>query len=222
MKDDPWLDELKKMRAAMPDDDGSADYQDASREPAPYDESTLSMFEQIARGEWPVRMPMTMEIYAEGSEPQLRLLRRGERRCKPSSQVVTVVLEFDRAKVRDMMVEWFHSPRQPASSKLMQLLGLERVDRECFLETAAAHFAETLAETDHSLRSDPWFVEFLRDIHDYDEDLVPDLVSHTRCIDRLAGTRLCNVIVDLIAEPHTREQLGWLVAGAIANRIQEL
>ena len=156
------------------------------------------------------------------SKPRVRPLRPGESPSRPSSRIITIMVELDREKVCEMMLEKFHSTPRPGSSRLLQLAGIQRVDRECFLRTGAAYFAETLAASDDSLRGDRWLPEFLEELHDHDEESIPELVSKTIAADRAAGKRLRDVILDVLADPHTREQLGWLVAGAIANRIQEL
>ncbi len=99
---------------------------------------------------------------------------------------------------------------------------LARVDRVCFLETAAAHFVDLLAETDAAPRRDPWLVEFLRELHEYDDDLIGDLVAETIRVNRAAGARLREAILDTVSDPQAREHLGWLVAAAITERAQEL
>ena len=219
---DPWLEELKRMQAAKSQDEEARDEQEWSDDDAPCDEVTTSFFEQIANGDFPVRIPMTMEFIADGPEPQIRALLPGERPSQPSSQVVTVVLEYTRAKVREIMLGWLEKPRVPGRSKLPGLVGLERVDRQCFLQTSAAHFANTLSETDKSLRRDPWLVEFLRELHECDQELIPELVSETIKLDRASGGRLRDLILDCVANSSVREHLGWLVAATITDRVQEL
>ena len=217
MQDDPWLDEIRKYRDAIADSRRSMDDDDTSAEPPRCDETMLDFFEQIVRGDWPVKMPLTLEIYAEGSEPRIRPLSAGQTRRAQKSHVVTLILEFDRTLLKAL-----RQPRDPAGSKLPQMAWLTRVDRECFLETAAAHFADILAGSDDSLRRDPWLVEFLREIHDYDQELVPDLVAETIKVDRAAGRRLRDVILDITADPRVCERLGWLVVAGIADRVQDL
>jgi hypothetical protein len=221
MNDDPWLDDFKRLRAAMPRDDAQGSRDDSSIDHAACEQWNLDYFEQIVRGEWPVRIPHTLEIYAEGSVPRIRPLPAGQKRHSPASHIVTLVLEFDREKVREIMLESIRRLTDPARSKLPHIVWLTRVDRACFLETAAAHFADILAEAGDSLRRDPWLVEFLRELHDYDQDLVPEVVSETFRIDRAAGTRLRDIILDALGDAHVREHLGWLVAAAITERVQE-
>jgi hypothetical protein len=101
-------------------------------------------------------------------------------------------------------------------------VGLAPIDRDCFLETAAAHFDRLLGETDAALRCDRYLFGFVRELHELDNELVGDLVARTMRFDRAAGTRLRNVILELVEDPVAREHLGWLAAAAIAERLEEL
>jgi hypothetical protein len=136
--------------------------------------------------------------------------------------VITIVLEFDRARVRDLMLEQIHSPHDPEDSMLIDLIGLAPVDRECFLETAAQHFAETLRCTDAPLRRDRCLFGFVRELHELDGEVIGDLVAETMRRDRTAGARLRGVILDLVDHPEAREHLGWLAAAAITDRLAAL
>lgn len=220
MNDDPWFEELKKRQAEAPDEQGPAD--DEWADAGTCDDPAASFIDQIMRGSWPVRMPLTLEIYAEGSRPQVHPLGPGQQRRRADSRMITLVLEFNRAKVRELMLEQFHSPHDPGDSKLPDIIPLARVDRQCFLETAAAHFKDLLAKTDTDLRRDAWLVECLRELNDYEGDLIPDLVAETISADRAAGARLRDVILDTVSDPQAREHLGWLAAAAISERLQEL
>ncbi len=222
MKEDPWLKTLAQFRAAMPECNWPPDDEIRSYGSSPFDETTLSFVEQIVRGIWPVRMPVVIEIYAEGHEPHFEVLHRGEKRRNATSQLVTLYLEYDRAKVREMTLDQIHSRQTPRSSKLAHMVTLVRVDRGCFLETAAAHFVETLARSDEALRRDPWLVEVLRELLDYDPDLVGDVVAETMRLDRAAGQRLADVILDVVDRPGVRDHFGWLAAATMTQQLQDL
>lgn len=222
MKEDPWLETLRKLREAMPECQWPPDDEIHTQGDGPYDEVTLSFCEQIVRGNWPVRLPAVMEIYAEGPHPRLHALRRGEERRCATSQLITIYLEYDRTQVRDLMLENLHEHDDPTRSKLPHLVGLMRVDRQCLLETAAAHFVETLAESDAPLLGDGWLMEFLREVVDYDEDLIPELVAETLRNSRSAGQRLRDVVLDIVDRPGVRDHLGWLVVATLTDRLQEL
>jgi hypothetical protein len=105
---------------------------------------------------------------------------------------------------------------------LIDLIGLAPVDRQCFLETAAAYFAETLSQTDTLLRQDRYLYGFVRELHEADGEVIGDLVAKTMRRDATAGARLRRVILDLVDHPEAREHLGWLAAAAITDRLQEL
>lgn len=222
MKEDPWLKTLAHFRAAMPECHWPPDDEIRSYCDRPFDETTLGFMEQIVRGTWPVRMPVVIEIYAEGHQPHFEVLRRGEKRRNATSHLVTLYLEYDRAKVREMTLEQIHSPQTPKASKLAHMITLVRVDRRCFLETAAAHFVETLARSDEALRRDPWLVEFLREMVDYEADLVGDVVAETLRVDRAAGERLGEVILDVVDRPGVRDHFGWLAAATVTQRLEDL
>jgi hypothetical protein len=185
-------------------------------------ESAASFQDQLLRGSWPIRMPMSLEIYAEDSVPQVHSLKPGGRRRHPDSHIITIALEFDRPRVRDLMLEKIRSPRSPGDSMLIDLIGLAPVDRQCFLETAAAYFAETLSQADAHLRQDRYLYGFVRELHEADGEVIGDLVAETMRLAATAGERLRNVILDLLDHSEARENLGWLAAAAITDRLQEL
>ena len=62
---------------------------------------------------------------------------------------------------------------------LIDLIGLMPVDQQCFLETAAAYFAETLSQTDTLLRQDRYLYGFVRELHEADGEVIGDLVAET-------------------------------------------
>ena len=221
MDDEAWREDFEEPQAARPDDPSPTDDEFACADDVASDDAGASFIDQIVRGIWPVRVSMPMEIYVEGSRPQVHPLRPGQRRRNLDSRILTIVIQFDRARVREMMLEQIRAPRDPQDSKLSDLILLARVDRACFLETAAAHFVDLLAETDTALRRDRWLVGFLQELHEYDADLIPDLVAETIRADRAAGARLCDVVLDTLSDPKAREEVGWLVAAAITDRLQE-
>jgi hypothetical protein len=220
MDDNAWSGEFEDRHPAdecSPQDEFLA-WPDAPSE----EDSAASFQDQILRGSWPIRMPMSLEIYAEGPLPQVHSLKPGGRRRHPDSHIITIVLEFDRARVRELMLEKIRSPHSPGDSMLIDLIGLAPVDRQCFLGTAAAYFAETLRQTDTDLRRDRYLYGFVRELHEADDEVIGDLVAETIGRDRTAGARLRSVILDLVDHPEAREHLGWLVAAAITDRLQEL
>lgn len=213
MNDDSWREEIESADARRPDEAFTrTDWEDPA----------VSFMDQIMRESWPVRMPVELEIFVEGARARVLPLRLGQERCKANSQVLTLELQFDRAKVREMMLEQIHATYETDDSKLPNIMLLARVDRACFLETAAAHCVELLAESDTALRRDPWLADFLRELHEYDGDLIAELVAATVRADRAAGARLREVILDTVNHAQAREHLGWLVAAAIAASVQEL
>ena len=220
MDDEAWPDKFEKRQAAGSDDQDQPDDEFAWADDAASDDLGASFTDQIMCGIWPVRVPMQMEIYVEGSRPQVHPLRPGQRRRNPTSRILTIVLEFDRARVRKMMLEQIRSPSEPKDSKLPEIMLLARVDRACFLETAAAHFVDLLSETDAAPRRDRYLVDFLRELHEYDAEVIGDLVAETIRVERAAGLRLRDVILETVSDPQAREHLGWLVAAAITERVQ--
>jgi hypothetical protein len=220
MDDDAWFADFEDRHPTdecSPQDEFLA-WTDAPSE----DESAASFRDQLLRGSWPIRMPMSLEVYAEGSMPQVRSLKPGARRRHPDSHIITIVLEFDRARVRELMLEKIQSPHGPGDSMLLDLLGLMLVDQQCFLETAATYFAETLSQTDANLRQNRYLYGFVRELHEADGEVIADLVAETMRRDRTAGARFRSVILDLVDHPEARENLGWLAAAAISDRLQAL
>jgi hypothetical protein len=220
MDDDAWAEEFEGRHPA---DECSPQGEFLAWTDAPSeDESAASFQDQILRGNWPIRMPMSLEIVVEGSMPQVHPLKSGGGRRHPDSHIITIVLEFDRARVRELMLEKIRSPHSPGDSMLIDLIGLAPVDRQCFLETAAGYFAETLSQSDAHLRQDRYLFGFVRELHECDGEVIGDLVAETMRRDRTAGARLRGVILDLVDHPEAREHLGWLAVAAITDRLQEL
>jgi hypothetical protein len=221
MNDEAWREELGER------DDSAADDRASTGDPIPWAdapspaESAASFCDQMQRGVWPIRVPMALEIYAEGARPQVHPFEPGRRR-HPDSHIITLVLEYDRARVREMLLEQIRAPRNPEDSLLLDLVGLAPIDRNCFLETATSHFARLLRETDETLRRDRYLFGFVRELHDLDNELIGDLVAGTMRVDQAAGTRLRDVILELVDDPLAREHLGWLAAATIAERLEEL
>ena len=189
MNDEAWGEDFEKRQDAGPDEPSPTDDEFAWAEDVAADDAGAGFIDQIVRGIWPVRVSMPMEIYVEGSRAQVHPLRPGQKRRKPDSRILRIELQFDRARVREMMLEQIRAPREPQDSKLPDMMLLARVDRVCFLETATAHFVDLLSETDTAPRRDRWLVGFLRDLDEYDGELIPDLVTETIRADRAAGAR---------------------------------
>jgi len=221
MNHEAWPEELGER------DDSAADDRAWAGDPIPWAdapspaESAANFCDQMRRGIWPIRVPMALEIYAEGSRPQVHPFEPGMRR-HPDSQIITLVLEYDRARVCEMLLEEIRRPRNPRESLLLELVGLAEIDRGCFLETGAEHFAKLLHETDEALRRDSYLFGFVRELHELDNEIIGDLVAATIELNRAAGRRLRDVVLDLVDRPKAREHLGWLAAAAIAERLQEL
>ncbi len=186
------------------------------------DERAASFREQILRGSWPVRLPLTVEIYADGWLPQIHRLKPGQPRRRPDSQVITIELQLDRARIRELMLEHIHAPRDARESLLADLAGLVPVDRHCFLETATRHFATLLSESDAPLRHDEHLFGFVHDLHEFDSELIADLVKETIQVNQTAGARLRDVILNVVDSAEAREHLGWLATATITERLQEL
>ncbi|MGD9720830.1 MAG: hypothetical protein AB7O59_14160 [Pirellulales bacterium] len=223
MNQKPWLEALEHLRRSMPDCNWPPESEVA---PTDLDHlptcTTIDFFEQVVRGQWPVRVPVVMEIWAEGTEPRLRGLRPGDKRHNGDSQIITIHLEFDRAKVREMMLADVHAADRRPSSKLPHMAGLIWVDRDCFLQTAAAHFVETLANGDEPLRRDSWFMEFLRELYECDADLIVEVVAATLARESAAGARLRDLILERLSDPQVCDHLGWLGAAMVTERLQDL
>lgn len=182
----------------------------------------VSFMDQLLSGSWPIRMPITFEIFAEADRPQIHRLEPGQRRRRADSHILTLEFTYDRAKIRELMLEQIRTPLRPGGSRLADLFGLIHVDRDCFLETAAGHFAEQLRATDASLRHDRYLFGFLQDLHEYDGEAIGDLVAATMRVDRAAGVRLRGVILELLDDPRARDALGWLVAAQLNDELSSL
>lgn len=194
--------------------DPGSDSQDSGEQPFP------SLNEQLARGQWPVRLPVQIEIYVEGWTPRFVVVEPGRRR-HPSSQVITLVLEYDRARICEMVIESIHERLDSGASVLLDLIGLLHLDRDAFLGTAIGHFARLLREAGKDLLRDPDLPVFVRELHDFDEQLIAEVVMATSRVDRIAGQRLRDVLCELLDCADVREHLGWLTADNITERLSE-
>jgi hypothetical protein len=214
MHDDSWFES-----AISPDD---PELTAEGLECLVWDDPAASFRNHLYGGIWPVRMPLVLEVYAEGPLPRTRLFRPGDEPRKRNSQIVKLVLEYDRAYVREMILERYRSPHDPDDSPLDDIVLLARVDRACFLETAAEYFVRLLSANERALYGDPYLPAFLQDLYEYDPDLIPEFVAAATQANAVAGRWLRDTILAAVDHPQVCEHLGWLVAAAIAERVREL
>ncbi len=83
MDDDPWMVDFEKREAVGPYGQSPTD-EVAWADDVSSDGFAISFIDQIVRGISPVRVSMPMEIYVEGSRPQVHPLRPGQRCRNPS------------------------------------------------------------------------------------------------------------------------------------------
>ncbi len=77
MDDEAWREDFEKRQDAGPDDPSPTDDEFAWADDVASDDAGAGFIDQIVRGVWPVRVSMPMEIYIEGSRPQVHPLRPG-------------------------------------------------------------------------------------------------------------------------------------------------
>jgi hypothetical protein len=179
-----------------------------------------AVYEQIMSGRWPVSVPMDLEIAVEGTRIHVRPPSASDDSAA-NRQIITVMIQLDRSKLRQHLLYDIQQARSNNLSILPDLMLLARVDKACFLETAAAHFVETLTKNEPTPTVDAAFVTWLEDLHQWDDTLIARVVDATRRADHAAGERLRDWILECVAQPAVREVLGWLVAAAIAESVED-
>ncbi len=185
-------------------------------------ESFFKFVEQIDRGEWPVKVPLTVKLGIKNGRPSV--LAAGDDSDDvpraPEPPALSVTVSLDREKVRQIVLDVIESAARRGRSKLSGLALLARVDRECFLDSTARHFANLLRDTDETLRTDETLSEFLVDLHEWESELIGQCIERTAAVDRAAGDRLRSLILDAINEPPCRDELGLLAVAQLAERLE--
>ncbi len=185
-------------------------------------ESFFKFVEQIERGEWPIEVPFTVKMGIKNGRPSV--LAAGDVSDDvpgmPEPPALTVTMSLDWEKVRGIVLDVIESAARRGRSKLSGLALLARVDRECFLDNAARHFADLLRDTDEALRTDETLSEFLVDLHERESELIAACIEHTGAVDRTAGDRLRSLILDAINEPPCRDELGLLSVAQLVEQLE--
>ena len=210
MNDHPWTNS----------DEADDDYTSYNFPLNPETHPGAAVYEQIMSGRWPVEVPMDLEIGIEGTRIYVRPPSASDDSPAVNRQIITVMIELDRSKVRQHLLYDIQQARSNNLSILPDLILLARVDKTCFLETATAHFVDLLAKEEPTQSLDPAFVSWLENLHQWDDALIGQVVDATRRADQAAGERLRDWILECVAEPAVREVLGWLVVAAIAESVE--
>jgi hypothetical protein len=122
--------------------------------------------------------------------------------------------------MRQMVLDRLAEAAQSQGRRMACLLLLERIDRACFLQAAATHFADGIHASDDTVGHQAAFMNFLLTLHERDTELIVDVVEHTKSVDAAAGQRLCGAILAAIDDPRCRDELGFLAASALADRLE--
>jgi hypothetical protein len=206
------------------DDDGSSD------EGTAWSESLFGFMDQIERGEWPIEIPFAIEFGVKNGRPSILAARHVSQddvpaddgdTDRPQPPVLRGIHTLDQAKVRRIVLDQLAAAERGGRSKLPGLTLLARVDRDCFLQTAAEHFVALLKETDRKLRSDTLLPEFVSDLHERDGELLVEMVSRTAAVDSIVGRCLREVLLDVISEEPCRDELGLLAVSTLTDRLED-
>jgi hypothetical protein len=210
------------------DDTGYAgetqDGAEAAPDQATWDESSYRFAEQIERGEWPIQVPFAIELGFEGGRPRMRVKRdvSEDDLGTPERPLLHVQVRMDQSKMLEIARESIADAEKRGLSKLVGFTVLARIDREYFLETAAEYFSRSLTGGDDALRNDTTLPGFIVDLHERGKEVIVTLVERTIAVNRTAGERLREVIVDAVNEPPCRDELGMLAAAELVERLESL
>jgi len=193
-----------------PDDDGD------------WDAADFDVAGQVLRGRFPVRVPLSFEIYIAGNELCMRKNEPGQPPVGPFRKIVNVLYPFDRMSIRDRLVKVVAARRKMGDVAPSSLHYLALTHRESFLATAVEHFAKILDNCYEELAGSRDFAVLLVQLHEHDADLIVDLVCRTMAIDRVAGRRLRDVMLERIDEPRVRNEIGWLEAATLVERLETI
>jgi hypothetical protein len=203
--------------------DGS-DEMDASQAGEP-PELFWKLMEAIERGTWPLEIRFGIEVI--GLPPNLRfrstILSDSEDASEPEAPGggLRAVCRLSREKVQAMVVDRIRAARRAGQPVLVSLCLLSRLDRACFLELAAESFADLLRTSTSELPPDEPLAGLVVDLHEFDPELVPQLVAHTIRVDRVAGERLRWLLMDALVEPACADQLGLLTAQSLCELLEQ-
>ena len=170
---------------------------------------------------WPLEVTFAIDLNFQRSRivPRLRLLP-SDPPSPPPMLVVNATCTFSRDRFRQMLLEGFEEDVHRHRSPLAGLATLARIDRPCFLETAANYLANRLESPENSMPPEV-LAPLVLHLHELDPELPSDLVTHTRSHSVRAARRLRDMILDAIDEHGCAEALGLLAAQALRDRLEE-
>jgi hypothetical protein len=187
-----------------------------------WDAADFDLLDQLLRGRFPVKVPISVELFMDRDVVYLRVNSPDQPPAGQLRRTLNVLVPYDRMRLRDTFVKWVESRRDESESILSTLYFLALTHRESFLDTAAKHFAEILAHDDGRLGGDGRFVVFLMRLREYDTELIVELVERLMGARPSAGRRLRDAVLEAIDRPRVRDEIGWLAAAELAERLEGL
>jgi hypothetical protein len=177
----------------------------------------------IEKGTFPLEVYFAMDYFLDGDRLRCRTrILPSQPPCWPEP-VMTVegCYRFQFEQFQELVIEQIRGDVGRDRAALSNLVSLARIDRHRCCELAAEYFAERLESPENSLNDEqhlPFFVLFL---HDVDPALPADLVTHTKASSRPAAARLRAKLLDAMQAPQCADELGWLAAQALRDRLEE-
>ena len=182
------------------------------------------LMEAIERDDWPLEIRFGIELTGPPRDFHLRptLLSDSGDAAEPEATPgsLRAVCRLSREKVQAMIVDRIRAARRAREPVLLNLCLLSRINRACFLELAAESFAELLQTSTSALSPDEPLVGLIVELHEFDPEIVPQMLAHTLFVDRVAGERLRGLLLDALADPACADQLGLLTAQSLCERLE--
>ena len=181
------------------------------------------MQECIEKGTFPLEVQFALDFFADGD--RLRCRTRVLPSDPPSSLrpvlVVEGVYKFRFDQFQQAVIDRIRKDVGERQAGLYSMVSLARIDGDSFCELAPEYFVDRLESPENELPEAEHLPLFVLFIHDVDPELLPQLVTRTKAISRRAAVRLRNMLLDAMDEPQCAEELGWLAAQTLRDRLEE-
>ena len=177
----------------------------------------------VEKGVFPLEVQFAMDYFLDGDRLRCRtrLLPSEPPSWPEPVMVVEGIYRFHFEQFRHMVIDQIRGDVRQRRAALSNLVSLAEIDRDCFREVAAEYFSERLESPENELDDDEHLPLFVLFLHDVDPALPAEMVAGTWALSRRAAARLRGMLLDAMDEPQCADELGWLAAQALRDRLDE-
>jgi hypothetical protein len=186
-----------------------------------WEAAEFDLVDQLERGTFPVIVPISVELFMEKDVVYLRANSPGQPPAGRIRRVVNLQVPYDRRQLCDTLIALVESRGKSDDPALSILHFLALTDRASFLTTAAKFFVDVLDQGQKRFTAGRRLSAWLARLHEHDAELIPELVERLMQLQRAAGRRLRDAILEALDLPGARDNFGWLAAADLVERLEE-